>query len=65
MINELEGLRLQAAQEHGVLSGLELSKQAADCPFDHKEHALRSSWLLGFSIGRSKRRASKAGSFGG
>jgi ribosome modulation factor len=65
MISELEEKALAAAQEDGVLSGLELNGRAADCPFDQRQHALRSSWLLGFSIGRSKRRASKAGSFAG
>jgi ribosome modulation factor len=51
MINELEKQHLEAAQEDGVLSGLEFSSQAKACPFAHHQHALRSSWLLGFSIG--------------
>jgi ribosome modulation factor len=65
MIIELETQRLETAQEDGVLSGLEFRSRFADCPFDHSQHALRSSWLLGFSIGRAKRRAMNKGSFGG
>jgi hypothetical protein len=61
MINELERHRWKAAQEDGVLSGLEFSDQAADCPFDHGQNALRSFWLLGFSIGRSKRKSLEYG----
>jgi hypothetical protein len=65
MINGVEVQGLQAAQQDGELSGLDFSKRATDCPFDHEKHALRSSWLLGFSIGRSRRRALRPGSFGG
>jgi hypothetical protein len=65
MIFELERKGLEAAQEDGILSGLKMSNQATDCPFDHHQHALRSAWLLGFSIGRTKMRASNRGSFGG
>jgi ribosome modulation factor len=65
MTNELEKQQMAAAQEDGILSGLGFGSQAKDCPFAHDQHALRSSWLLGFSIGRTKRRALNRGSFGG
>jgi ribosome modulation factor len=65
MIFELERKGLEAAQEDGILSGLETSNQATDCPFDHHQHAKRSAWLLGFSNGRTKMRALHRGSFRG
>lgn len=60
MTDERKGDALLAAKEDGVLSGLEINNQAADCPFGHRHLALRTAWLAGFAIGRNKRRTSIA-----
>ncbi|WP_344706218.1 hypothetical protein [Sphingomonas swuensis] len=47
-------MRMAAAHDDGVHSGLDLDQQAADNPFGHDQIMLRSAWLLGFATGRTK-----------
>lgn len=57
MTLECRETQLEAAQEDGMIAGLDLSNQGADCPFGHHENALRTVWHRGFAMGRIKLKA--------
>jgi hypothetical protein len=63
MTVECSEARLEAAQEDGMMAGLDLSNQGADCLFGHHEHSLRTAWHGGFAIGRTKLKAQTKGDF--